>query len=69
MPLPIRITPDLTVALGGAAVTISPAQGMRLAEQLIRRSTRKMMVEEALAAPAMPRRRRPEPARSARRSH
>jgi hypothetical protein len=50
LPLP-RLGADLTLRLGCAETTLSPRQGLLLAEQLIRKSTRKMMVEEALAAP------------------
>jgi hypothetical protein len=50
--LPIQVAGDLTISLGGSsAVALSPAQGLRLAEQLIRKSTRRMMVEEAFAPP------------------
>jgi hypothetical protein len=45
--LPIHIAPNLTVRVGAAVVTLSPAQAMRAAEQLIRRGTRRMMIEEA----------------------
>ena len=50
LPFP-RLDADLTLRLGGAATTLSPRQGLRLAEELIRKSTRRMMVEEALAEP------------------
>jgi hypothetical protein len=49
-PLP-RLATDLTLRLGCAAVTLSPRQGLHLAEELIRKSTRRMMVEEAFVAP------------------
>jgi hypothetical protein len=50
MPLPLRISPDLTVRLGCGrdAVRLTPTQAMRAAEILIRRGTRVMMIEAAL---------------------
>ena len=56
--LPFRIDPDLTVRLGAEALRLTPSQGLRLAKALIRKSTRAMMVEEALP----PTLRRPRPA-------
>jgi hypothetical protein len=52
MQAPVRIGADLTVRLGCAAATLSPSQGFRLAEQLIRKSTRRMMIAEAFAEPS-----------------
>jgi hypothetical protein len=43
----IRISDDLTVAIGGSAVTLTPTQGLDLAEQLARKSFRRAMIEEA----------------------
>jgi hypothetical protein len=53
----IRVLPDLAVCLNGARVVVlTPSQGLRLAEQLIRKSTRKMMIEEAVKPPPVVRR-------------
>jgi hypothetical protein len=49
--LPILIDKDLSVRIGAAAVRLTPSQAMQAAEQLIRKGTRAMMVEEALAEP------------------
>ena len=47
--LSIRIGPDLGVYLDGSErVVLTPSQGLRLAEDLIRKSTRKMVLEEVL---------------------
>jgi hypothetical protein len=46
--LPLRIDGDLNVRVGGACVRLTPSEGLEAAEQLIRKSTRRMMVEEAL---------------------
>jgi hypothetical protein len=46
----IEVREDLTVAIGGAAVRLTPGEGFRLAEQLIRRSTARMVEEEVEAA-------------------
>ena len=56
--LPIRIGPNLAVRLGAETAILTPSQGLRLAEQLIRKSTRRMMIEEAVYAEP-PRRSRP----------
>lgn len=49
--LPILIEKDLSVRIGAAAVRLTPSQAMQAAEQLIRKGTRAMMVEEALTEP------------------
>jgi hypothetical protein len=46
--LPLQIGSDLAVRIGAEVVTLTPSQGLRAAEQLIRKSTRLMMIEEAL---------------------
>lgn len=43
----LRIGADLTLRLGDEVVQLTPAEGLRAAEQLIRKSTRRMMIEEA----------------------
>jgi hypothetical protein len=45
---PIHIEAGLAVRIGGQRVPLTPSQGLRLAERLIRVSTRKMMAEEAV---------------------
>jgi len=55
--LPIRIGSDLAIRLGAETAVLTPAQGFRLAEQLIRKSTRVMMLQEAVQRE--PRRPRP----------
>jgi hypothetical protein len=46
--LPLQIDGDLNIRLGSATVRLTPAEGLEAAEQLIRKSTRRMMLEEAL---------------------
>jgi hypothetical protein len=58
MSLPLKISADLTLSLAAERVKLTPAQALRAAETLIRQGTRAMMLEEALAPPAPPRRRR-----------
>jgi hypothetical protein len=55
MQFPLRISPDLTVRLSGTQgqVRLTPRQAMRAAELLIRKGTRAMMLEEALAEPPL----------------
>jgi hypothetical protein len=45
--LPLKIDGDLTIRIGGSAVQLTPSQGLQAAERLIRKSTRRMMLEEA----------------------
>jgi hypothetical protein len=45
--LPFKIDGDLTIRIGGSAVQLTPSQGLQAAERLIRKSTRRMMLEEA----------------------
>jgi hypothetical protein len=52
-----RIAPNLTLRLGDARVRLTPSQGLRFAERLVRESMRQAMVEEALVPP--PRHSRP----------
>ncbi len=47
----IRITPDLHLRIGDAAAPLTPARGLRLAEQIARASFRKALAEEASAPP------------------
>jgi hypothetical protein len=50
--LPIRVEADLGVCVGRERVAVlTPTQGLRLAEQLIRKATRRMMIEEAVKPP------------------
>ena len=46
--LPLQIDGDLNVSVGASSVRLTPAEGLQAAEQLIRKSTRRMMMEEAL---------------------
>lgn len=46
--LPLQIDGDLNVRVGRSIVRLTPSEGLQAAEQLIRKSTRRMMVEEAL---------------------
>jgi len=62
MNLPLRIDADLTVRLGAEVARLTPGQALRTAEQLIRKGTRRMMVEEALVPAAS---RRPQAGRRA----
>jgi len=48
-PAPLSISDDLTLAIGAARITLSPRQGLELAEQLARKSFRRAMSEEAEA--------------------
>jgi hypothetical protein len=48
--LPLQIDGDLTVRVGGSTVRLTPSEGLQAAEQLIRKSTRRMMLDEALNA-------------------
>jgi hypothetical protein len=48
--LPLHIDSDLTVRVGGSTVRLTPSEGLQAAEQLIRKSTRRMMLDEALDA-------------------
>jgi hypothetical protein len=50
----LKIDGDLTVRIGVSTVRLTPAEGLQAAEQLIRKSTRRMMLEEALDAPLEP---------------
>jgi hypothetical protein len=45
--LPIGVSDDLTVAIGAASVTLSPRQGLALAEMLARKSFRQALALEA----------------------
>jgi len=42
----VEIREDLTVAIGRAAVKLTPSEGFRLAETIIRRSVTRMLEEE-----------------------
>jgi len=44
--LPAVVTNDLTLVVGNEAVRLTPTEGFRLAERLIRRSTARMAEEE-----------------------
>jgi hypothetical protein len=63
--LPFKIGADLTIQLGAEALRLTPSQGLRAAERLVRRSLIQMMREEAgLSRPL----RRPRPTASRRRA-
>ena len=53
--MPIQLLPDLRVAIGRDRVAITPREGLRFAEKLIRASTRRMVEEEAAAPVRKPR--------------
>jgi len=61
MRLPVQVGFDLQLRVGGAVVPLSPRQGLRLAELLVRRSCRAILTEEIKASretsPSAPRRR------------
>ena len=44
--LPAVVTNDLRLVVGNEAVRLTPTEGFRLAERLIRRSTARMVEEE-----------------------
>ena len=46
-PSPIQVSTDLDVTIGGARVTLTPSQGLDLAEDLARKSFRRALAEEA----------------------
>ena len=50
--LPLDIAPDLRLTIGSSSVQVTPQLGLRLAESLIRVSTRAMVLEEAEKARA-----------------
>ena len=54
----VLVANDLTVVVGNEAVRLTPTEGFRLAERLIRRSTAKMIDEEVAdrTVPAAPKR-------------
>ena len=60
----ILITDDLVVRLGDAEVALSPRAGLRLAEDLARKSFRRVLDEEAAKADADRSRRGDAPMRS-----
>lgn len=45
--LPLDIAPDLRLTIGNSSVQVTPRHGLRLAESLIRVSTRAIVREEA----------------------
>jgi len=48
MPQPqIRVSTDLDISIGAARVTLSPSQGLDLAEEIARKSFRRALAEEA----------------------
>jgi len=49
MHLPVRVGFDLVLSAGGADVALTPAQGLRLAETLARRSFRRLALDEMAA--------------------
>ena len=49
---PVIITDNLTVTIGAEHVTLSPRQGLELAETLARKSFRRAMAEEVEALTA-----------------
>ena len=46
-PAAIKISDDLTIAIGGSTVRLSPAQGLSFSEELARKSFRRALTEEA----------------------
>jgi hypothetical protein len=50
MRLPVSVGFDLEVRIGEAVAPLSPRQGLRLAEVLIRRSCRALLAEELRAS-------------------
>ena len=46
----IEITNDLAIKIGAEAARLSPSEGFRLAERLIRKSTSKMIADEVAGA-------------------
>ncbi len=48
MRLPVNISPTLDVSIAGGAVTLTPRQGLAVAEQLARAAFRAAMAEEAV---------------------
>jgi hypothetical protein len=52
----IRVSGDLTVRIGDAAVRLSPREGLKLAENLARKSFRRVLAEEAVKPPPVVRR-------------
>jgi hypothetical protein len=57
--LPVKISDDLVIAIGGAEQALSPRQGLALAERLARKAFRRVLAEEANR---LPRRRAARPA-------
>jgi len=47
MRLPIEITDALEVRLGAVAIALTPSQGFAVAEDMIRKSARRVISEEA----------------------
>lgn len=45
--LPLSISPTLAVRIGDAATQLTPRQGLAIAEDLTRKSFRRVMAEEA----------------------
>jgi hypothetical protein len=52
--LPVTIGDDLSISINSGGARLTPAQGLRLAEQLIRKSTHSMIIEEAERARRAP---------------
>ena len=47
-PLPLTISDDLCIAIGGRhGITLTPSQGLTVAEELTRKAFRRAMTEEA----------------------
>jgi hypothetical protein len=46
-PLPVTVSDDLTIRIGTASAALTPTQGFAVAEQLLRKSTRRAIVDEA----------------------
>ena len=46
-PLPVTIGDDLTIRIGTVSAALTPTQGFAVAEQLLRKSTRRAIVAEA----------------------
>jgi hypothetical protein len=57
MPLPFRLTPDLLLTIpGGEAVQLTADQALQCAADLIRKGTRRLMVEGAFGPEPQPKR-------------
>jgi hypothetical protein len=49
-----KITDDLRITVGGSEIRLSPAQGLDVAEDLARKSFRRVLAQEAAGAASKP---------------